>query len=348
MVAFRSLQQWAFAPSILWRANRYVRSADFVSLHSLYSFPVLAGYILARLHRKPYAFWPHGVLAAFQTRVSAGKKRFYDRLIARHIVQNASLLVFTGRAEREEAQKAYVVAAADERIKDAPKMRARSVVVPDGFDPSGYHVLPPRGEFRKRYLNGHDGPVVLFLARLNAKKGLRLLSQAMGLVIKNNPNTRLAIVGPADPPSFEGQVRKWLRENGIESQTVLTGLVDHTVKVQALADSDIFALPSEAENFGYSVFEAMASRIPVVVSNDLDYAPEIAAMGAGFAVERQPEQFAARITELLENPELRRTMGERGAIMARRYSVEETARKLESTIDSILRKQPLPADVTLS
>ena len=67
MVTFRSLQQWAFAPSILWRARRYVRSADFVSLHSLYSFPVFAGYLLARWYKKPYAFWPHGVLAAFQT-----------------------------------------------------------------------------------------------------------------------------------------------------------------------------------------------------------------------------------------------------------------------------------------
>ena len=346
MVTFRCIQQWAFAPSILWRASRYVRSADFVSLHSLYSFPVLAGYLLARWHKKPYAFWPHGVLAAFQTTVSSGKKRIYDRLIGRRIVQNADLVVYTAKGEGEEAQKAYVVSATGKY--DAAEMRSRSIVVPDGFDPSNYEALPPRGEFRKRYLGGHSGPVVLFLARLNAKKGLQVLCESMGLVMKQRPDTRLAIVGPADPPAFESQVRRWLRENGIESKTFITGRVDPATKIRAFADSDVYVLPSETENFGFSVFEAMASRIPVVVSSNLDYAAEIENTGAGFTLAKDHRLFAQRILELLADPQLRRAMGEKGAAMARRYTVEETARKLESSIECILNRQPLPADVKLN
>ena len=340
MVAFRSLQQWAFAPAILWRARRYVRSADFVSLHSLYSFPVFAGYLLARWYKKPYAFWPHGVLAAFQTTVSAGKKGMYDRLIAKRIVQNANLVIYAAKGEGDDAQQAYVVAAGD--------TRPRSVIVPDGFDPTPYDSLPSRGEFRKKYLAGHTGPLVLFLARLNAKKGLKILCQAMGKVIKSRPDTRLAIVGPADPPAFESQVREWLRENGIESQTVLTGKVDYPDKLQAFADADLYVLPSEAENFGYSVFEAMASRVPVVVSKNLYYAAEITATQAGIALDRDPGLFAAAIVELLADPQRRADMGKNGFLMARRYSVEETARKLETSLDCILHNRPLPADVVLT
>jgi glycosyltransferase involved in cell wall biosynthesis len=340
MVAFRSLQQWAFAPSILWRARRYVRSADFVSLHSLYSFPVFAGYLLARWYKKPYAFWPHGVLAAFQTTVSAGKKGLYDRLIARRIVQNANLVIYAAKGEGEEAQQAYVVAAGD--------TRPRSVIVPDGFDPTPYEFLPPRGEFRKKYLGGHTGPFVLFLARLNAKKGLKVLCQAMGEVIKKRPDARLVIVGPADPAAFEGQVRDWVRENGIESQTVLTGKVDFPTKLQAFADADIYVLPSEAENFGFSVFEAMACRIPVVVSKNLYYGAEITSSRAGIALDRDPGLFAAAIIELLADPHMRASMGENGFLMARRYSLEETARKLETSLDCILHNRPLPAEVVLT
>jgi len=346
MVTFPSTEQWAFSPSILWRTSRYVRDADFVSLHSLYSFPVLAGYLLARWHKKPYAFWPHGVLAAFQTTVSAGKKSLYDRLIARHILKHASIVVYTSRAEREEAQQANVVIAG-RRDGDPAEMRRRSVIVPDGFDPTDYFALPPRGEFRKRFLDGYAGPLVLFLARLNAKKGLRVLAESMGEVIKQRPDVRLAIVGPADPPAFEAQVRGWLRENGLEDKAVLTGRVDQATKLQAYADSDIYVLPSEAENFGFSVFEAMASRVPVVVSSNLDYAPEISATMAGFAVERDSHKFAEKILGLVDHPEIRRTMGDNGAVMAQRYSVEETARKLECTIDCILHNRPLPADVVL-
>src|SRR5437879_2867717 len=42
VVKFKAARLWAFSPALLWRLNRYVRRADFVSLHSLYSFPVFA------------------------------------------------------------------------------------------------------------------------------------------------------------------------------------------------------------------------------------------------------------------------------------------------------------------
>jgi glycosyltransferase involved in cell wall biosynthesis len=348
VVTFKSWKSWAFAPAILWRTNRYARAADFVILNSLYSFPVLAGYLLARLHRKPYGIWLHGVLAPVQRRIGARKKRLYDGLIAQHIMRNTAVIFYSGGRERDEAQEAYVIAAACRRNGTAAELRARSVVVPCGFDATEYTELPPRGLFRERRLQDHKGPVVLFLARLNAKKGLRLLTQAMALVLQKHPETRLAIVGPPDPPDFENDVRGWVRESGIESKAFLTGKVDPATKLQALADADVYVLPSENENFGYSVFEAMASGIPVVVSNTLDYAGEIASAEAGFAVEREPERFAAKILELLEKPELRRRMGENGGLLAKRYSLEETAGKVERTIECILQRRPLPADLTRS
>jgi glycosyltransferase involved in cell wall biosynthesis len=92
----------------------------------------------------------------------------------------------------------------------------------------------------------------------------------------------------------------------------------------------------------------MASRMPVVVSNTLEFAGKIASAEAGFAVERDPERFAAKILELLENPKLRHRMGENGALLAKRYSLEDTAVKVERAIECILRRRPLPTDLTRS
>ena len=78
IVTYSAHGRWCFAPAMFWMLSRHVRDADFIMLHSLHSFPVLAGYLLARLHHKPYGLWPHGVLAPFQRRVSAGKKKIYD------------------------------------------------------------------------------------------------------------------------------------------------------------------------------------------------------------------------------------------------------------------------------
>ena len=104
--------------------------------------------------------WIHGALAPFQRRVSAGKKRLYERLIARRILDEASVLVYTAQSERDEAN--------DFGIK------APSVIIPLGMDSLKFEELPPAGRFRSCFFPGRTGPLVFHLGRLNGKKGLDL------------------------------------------------------------------------------------------------------------------------------------------------------------------------------
>jgi glycosyltransferase involved in cell wall biosynthesis len=322
---------WACNPAMLWRFNGLVRNADFVTLHSLYSFPVLAGYLLARFHRKPYGIWPHGVLAPIQRKISVGKKYVYNKSFADRILRNASVLFYSAEGEREEAA--------------GLGLSTPSVVVPDGFNPDDFANLPERGRFRRRFLNGHSGPLILFLARLHAKKGLDVLIQAMKSVIAARPDALLAIVGPPDPVSFNKQVLRWVEENGVQAQTVVPGVAGPEMRLEAFADADVYVLPSVAENFGFSVFEAMACGLPVVVSDTLNYAAEIAEAGAGLSVPRTPDQFSAAILNLLDRPDIRSEMGSCGRLLARKYSLQETGAKVETTLESILRRRPFPPEL---
>ena len=331
IISIKASRFWFFCPSILWRFRRLVREADFVTLHSLYSFPVLAGYLLARFHRKPYGISPHGVLAPFQRAVSAHKKWIYNKVFANRILQNASVIFYSAEGEREEAS--------------ALKLQPPSVLVPDGFDPSEFSSLPERGEFRRRFFDGYKGPLVLFLARLNAKKGLDLLIAAMQRVIAERPDVRLAIVGPPDPISFNKEVLRWVKENGIESQTVLAGAADREMRLQAFADADVYVLPSHAENFGFTIFEAMACGIPVVVSDTLNFASDFARGGVGFVMPRTPEAFSDAIIKLVDQPELRQEMGARGRILVHKYSLDETGAKVAKTVDSIVHQRPFSEDL---
>jgi glycosyltransferase involved in cell wall biosynthesis len=331
VVSVKAWTRWAFCPAMLWRFSRLVRGSDFVTLHSLYSFPVLAGYLLAQLHRKPYGIWPHGVLAPFQRQVGARKKWVYNKLFANRILRNASVLFYSAAGEREEA---------------APLgFNTPSVIIPDGFNAEEFSILPSRGRFRERFLNGHTGPLVLFLARLNAKKGLDLLIKAMQRVVAERPEARLAIVGPPDPASFNKQVLQWVKENGIEPQTVVSGAANPGTRLEAFADADVYVLPSHAENFGFSVFEAMACGIPVVVSETLNYAAEFARSGAGLALPRTPEDFSTAIINLIDQPHIRRQMGICGQIFARQYSLEATGAKVVKAVESVLQRRPFPAEL---
>jgi glycosyltransferase involved in cell wall biosynthesis len=333
IVTYSAYGRWAFAPAMLRSLCRDAASADFISLHSLYSFPVLAGYLLARLHHKPYGLWPHGVLAPFQRRVSRRKKTHYDWLIARRILNQASVLFYSAVGERDEARSLG--------------LRPPSVVIPHGFDTQEYLHLPSGERFRAKYLKGHQGPLVLFLSRLNAKKGLDLLIQAFSLVLETRPDVRLAIVGSGDPPKFEMQVKSWLKQYGIENYTIMTGFISGPEKLEAFSEADVFVLPSQAENFGFANFEAMASKIPVVISDTLNYANEIKSYQAGLVVRREPKDFADAILRLLNDQYLRQRIGQNGLRLANSYSWEACGEKMEQTIQCILQGKSLTKDLTL-
>lgn len=331
IVCYRASTKWSFCPQLLWRLDGAVRSCDFVSLHSVYCFPVLAGFLLAKLYGKPYGLWPHGALAPFQRGVSKHIKWIYDRLVARRMLNGASVLFFSAPGERDEVLPLH--------------LKAPAAIVPHGIDTSEFEALPPKGRFRDRFLKGHDGPLVIFLARLNPKKGVDLLVQAMARVLSYRPDSRLVIAGQGDPKSFENQVQDWVRSAGIQSKTLLTGHIDAERKRELLADADVLVLPSQAENFGFSIFEAMASGVPVVVSDTVNYASLIEEKGAGFSRPRRPEAFAESILRLIDEPSLRRRMGDNGSRLARSFSWERNGALVERIIDSILHGHPVTSSL---
>jgi glycosyltransferase involved in cell wall biosynthesis len=331
-ISYPACSLWAFAPKLLWKAGRQVESADFVLLNSLYSFPVLVGYAMACHKRKPYAIWLHGALAPVQRSFGKRKKMIYDQIIARRILNKASFLVYTANGEREETRPLNLI--------------APSVVIPLGVDAKSFSQLPSRGEFRSKYLNGHAGPLVLFLGRLTAKKGLDLTSDAIAQVSKQIPDVRFAIVGTGDPPKFTTQVNGWLQHFGIADKTVMTGMLTGYEKLQALADADVFVLLSEAENFAQAMFEAMASRVPVIISDTLNFAGDVERYAAGIVVPRDPGSAAKAIVELLLDLNQRYHMGENAQHMAQAFSWEKTGEQIERTILCSLEGIKIPADLT--
>jgi len=165
-------------------------------------------------------------------------------------------------------------------------------------------------------------------------------------VLTRIPNVRLAIVGGGDPPQFTDQLKNQLENFHIADRTILPGSLSDQEKLEAYADADVFVMPSHAENFAFAMFEAMASRIPVVVSNTLNLASEVERYAAGIVVDRNPNSFATAIVELLQESEPnRRQIGGNGLRLAQAFSWEACGGRVERTIQCILQNQPFPEDL---
>ncbi len=332
VVSFPAYTRWCFAPALYDASKRAAARADFITLHSLFSYPVLAGSLLARRYRRPYGVWPHGVLADVQRRVSRVRKTLYGTVAAHRILSSASVLFFSGLRERDEARSL--------------RLSVPSVIIPHGIDLAAFAPRRDPSTFRRKYVGGHRGPLLLYVGRLNAKKGLDLLVQSMPLLLARRPDARLAIAGAGDPPAFTDRLRRWIDDAKVQGAVTITGSLDESDKLDALASCDVFAMASSAENFGFSMFEAMASGKPVVCSETLDYAPEIAQCGAGFVVPRHAAAFADALLALIADDEARLAAGAQARAVAARYSWQQSGRLLETAIGCVLKAEPFPAELS--
>ena len=169
---------------------------------------------------------------------------------------------------------------------------------PGGVDAALFCPGRRSAEMRYRLTDGHpDNPLLLYVGRLSAEKNLDALRMWLAAV----PGARLALVG-------DGPQRKHLEEHFKGLPVHFAGFLHKEELASAYASSDIFVMPSLTETLGLVVLEAMCSGLPVVAAR-AGGIPEMIEDGvSGYLVEDDGAAID-RITQLLQSPEKRTTMG---------------------------------------
>mgnify|MGYP003667838428 CR=1 FL=1 len=301
--------------------DRAVRDADLVQIHSLYLYHDLAAANACRRHGIPYVVMPHGSLDPFIWHRHRGRKRIVECWYMNRVLEQAAALHYTTEDERRLA---------------APFARNdRHFIVGNGLDLDEFANLPAAGSFRALHPEIGDRPIVLFLGRLNFKKGLDILAPAFGEVLRAGHDAHLAIAGPDE--DMADRTRAWLRAAGALERTTFTGMIDGAERLAAFRDAAMFVLPSYSENFGIAVAEASACGLPVVISDAVNIWPDVEAADAGLVSGTDIAAVAANISALLADPEKARRMGENGRKLVReKYSWDRIAEELEAAYREIL------------
>ena len=298
---------------------RELPNFDLLHLHSLYLFHDWAAGGLARRIAMPYLVRPHGTLDPYIHRRRRWKKLIFEHWFQNRVLAGAAAIHYTAEEEM--------------RLAKPFAQGAPGVVVPNGLDPADYANLPPRGSFRARYPEIGDRPILLFLSRINFKKGLDILARAVGRL--GCRDLHLVIAGPDG--GYLGETRRFVAEAGIAQRTTFTGMLAGREKLAAFADASLFVLPSYSENFGIAVIEAMACGLPVLISDRVNIWREVVADGAGLAAACEPAAFAERIASMLADPSALAAMGCAGrASVARRYDWAKIALRHEQVYGTVM------------
>ena len=281
-------RRWGWSPAMAAALNSTAADYDVIHIHSVFLHHTLAAAAAARRAGVPYLIRPHGSFDPWLRRRGRIKKWVYNTLLEQQVLDGAAAIHYTTEAEKDLAHTAMGI-------------RAPAVVIPLGIDTELRSRLPPRNIARALWNIPLHQHVVLFLGRLDAKKGLDLLIAAFARAKRDVPTLHLLIAGP-ESPQYTGVVDRELRKANIESSTTLTGMVEGEQKLAALAAADVFVLPSYTENFGLAVVEAMGAGVPVVVSNAVNTSDVIIQHNAGWVTTHDTDEISAAILCALRNP----------------------------------------------
>ena len=204
-------------------------------------------------------------------------------------------------------------------------------VIPNGIDHARFATrLAPIERFEDDRLD------VLFVGRLEKRKGLEHLLRAWPMVHAAVPKARLLVVGGGH--RLDGY-RRWVQAHGW-SEVHFIGHVSADDLVRYYQTSDVFCAPSTGqESFGIVLLEAMASGRPIVASRIPGYADVLEDGAEGLLVEpRSASALAEGLTRLLQDAPTRRAMGERGRTKAAAFDWFRVAGRVldlyEETIDA--------------
>jgi glycosyltransferase involved in cell wall biosynthesis len=293
-----------FGRGRVWDELReHLGGADVVHVHGVWDPVLWAAAHTARRLGRPYLVAAHGMLDPWSLAQKRWKKRLALALGWRRLLNRAADLHLLNEDES--------------RLVAGLGLTAPVEIIPIGVPLEEIDQGRP-GAFAARHPQLAGGTYVLFISRLHYKKGLDYLADAFRLVADLHPDARLVVIGPDGGARAEFEQR--VKAAGLSERVHVLGPVSTREKWDALAGAACFCLPSRQEGFSMAILEALAARVPAVIS-DACHFPEVAERGAGEVVPLDAAAVAAALDRTLSDPDRRRAMGAAGRqLVEERYT----------------------------
>lgn len=305
-VRVRYFRRWTgdhghFSPALLWAVWREAPQFQVVHLHSWWNWIAFGVASLCRLRGLRIAISPHGMLSPYTLR--GRLRRIFQKTPGRWLLGNHRLHA-TSKQEMWELQALHPgmevtmlpnIVYLPDRIHRSDAEAARGHADSETIDPAS--ASPHLGSKNTLPLR------LLFLSRIDPKKGLDLLLRALA-GLPTDVAWQLDI-GGATGSSYQKKLAVLAQTLGIADRVRWIGWVQDDAKWAMLAQSDLLILPSHNENFAIAVLEALAVGTPVVVGNQVGLHSYVAENDLGWRTDPDPDALREVLTRVFADTEKR-------------------------------------------
>ncbi len=204
---------------------------------------------------------------------------------------------------------------------------SKITVIPNGVDTNNHHSTE-----NKLYEKKENELILGFLGRMTASKGGKILFPILKRVKEKIPNFKLLIAG--DDLGSKSEIIKLIEKHDLKRNIIDYGyILDIEKKNSFFSSLDLFLLPSSHEGMSLTLLEALACKTPILASPQavtFDHKDTI------LIAQRNIEEFAEKIIEFNNNPEMSRNIKQKSSEVAFDYSWKKTAELTQKVYEKIL------------
>lgn len=302
----------------------HVVDYDLVHTNTVFAPLVLVAHWVCQWRNIPYIATPHGMLEPWTLSYKAWKKRFYYSLFEKPALHSASAIQVLANSEANNVKSLGF---------------KHFVVIPNGIHPQEFQTLPEPEVFYQQFPFTRNKTLILFLGRIDPKKGLDLLAPAFAKAHNQFPQTHLVVAGP-DSIGFITTVQSYFIQAECLDAVTFTGMLTGSLKYAAFAAANLYVAPSYSEGFSMSVLEGMASGLPCVITTGCNF-PEAATAKAAYIVDIDADVIADTLIQCLRAPQPTKAMGNRAReFIFQNYTWDLAAEKLVRIYKAIINREP--------
>ena len=311
-----------FCPDAKKIAREIISDFDVVHVCTWYSHICMIFAQVALEKNIPFIVSSWGSLLPNARKLKRTQKWIADQMYTKKILKHATGFQSVGESERKEFLRLGATPESIYRLDNPVELEK-------------FELTKKENILKKENLE--DKKFLLFLGRINEKKGIELLLESFFNILKKQKELFLVLAG-SGTKEYEIVIKKLVSKLGLKENVIFTGLVTENEKIELLESASLFVLTSHSDVHPIAVQDALTMSLPVVITHACDY-PEVKEYDAGIIVDEEINQITDAILAIINDDEKLKIMSKNARkLVLERFEFNIQMKKYEEMYKDVIKR----------